>query len=505
MDNTLLPFELQFHKKQIFLDDYQGKHELSPNKSLSALITPHAALRYCGNLLDNSYSQIDWKKYEKIIMLSTHHQKGNFIPQSKIFKLPNKSFSILDLNINDIVEQSDEMFLNEHSWLVQMPFLRFFNIPICIILISDFDQRIVDRLSEVIDYQTLLLANTDLLHCGKRFNVNCPQNYDEFNKETIKKIKNLEIEGYKNHSMCGFNCIKTFLKILKKKYKIEYAKDLYYSSSDVDKKLDTSVGYASISFFDSNVLRKEEISILKIPREIIEFYFLEKEYNLKISNQNDIHEVISKFKLEHRWNFINKKYGIFVTINDQNDKLRGCIGTFKPSEVNYSIAKQTLLSAFFDDRFDPVTNKEFQNLKYKINFLGTPFIVYKYEEYTSSPLNTLLTLKPSMKFGEYIGHGITIKFKNNTRSTYLSSVLKNFEITDYESLKNKWDYLISTMYLKAGNELPNMMNKLINKNVDFDINDNIDQISLYLCREFNEDDEFNLSDDSYIYKVNYSD
>ena len=65
MDNTLLPFELQFHKKQIFLDDYQGKHELKPNKSLSALITPHAALKYCGNLLDNPTHKLIGKNMKK--------------------------------------------------------------------------------------------------------------------------------------------------------------------------------------------------------------------------------------------------------------------------------------------------------------------------------------------------------------------------------------------------------------------------------------------------------
>lgn len=504
MDNTLLPFELQFHKKQIFLDDYQGKHELKPNKSLSALITPHAALKYCGNLLDNSYSQIDWKKYEKIIMLSTHHKKGNFIPQSKKFFLPNKTFNILDLNIDDIVEKSDEMFLNEHSWLVQMPFIRFYNIPICIILIGDYDKNLVNRLSQIIDYQTLLLANTDLLHCGKRFNVNCPQNYDKFNMETIQKIKNLETEGYKNHSMCGYNCIRTFIEILRNNYKIEYVKDIYFSSSDIDKKLDTSVGYASLSFFDSNVLRKKEISILKIPSKIIDFYFSNKEYKLKIENQNDINDVIFKFNSEYRWNFINKEYGIFVTINDKNNKLRGCIGTFKPSEVGNSIAKQTLLSAFFDNRFSPVTKLEFPNLKYKINFLGTPFIVYKFKEYTSSPLNTLLVLNPPMKFGESIGHGITVKFNNGTKSTYLSSVLKNFEVNDLDSLEDRWEYLISSMYIKAGNKITGSMNKLIDKGDNFEATEEIQQISLFLCKEFNESEELNLLGGSYLYKVNYS-
>jgi AMME syndrome candidate gene 1 protein len=51
------------------------------------------------------------------------------------------------------------------------------------------------------------------------------------------------------------------------------------------------------------------------------------------------------------------KTPIFVTWKIKND-LRGCIGTFSPAQLSTILGKYALISAFEDDRFDPISLKE---------------------------------------------------------------------------------------------------------------------------------------------------
>lgn len=211
--------KLANHKRKFFVDNFNDyiNFDKNLNNNLVALITPHAGLSYCGELLQYAYSQINWDMYDKIILLSTHHKNINCIPESNSFLLSNNiKFNINDfIKLNDYVIKSDHYCLNEHSWLVQMPFLNN-NLEICIILVGKYDENLVNKIYEKLDKRTLLLANTDLLHCGPRFKIKCPDDIDKYNNDTIEKIKSMEMKSDLN-SMCGYSAIKTFLEIMKKK------------------------------------------------------------------------------------------------------------------------------------------------------------------------------------------------------------------------------------------------------------------------------------------------
>ena len=208
------------HKSKFFINDYEEYIYLKKNinNNLFGLITPHAGLSYCGELLQYAYSEVNWDKFNKVILLSTHHKYWNSIPESKVFSLSDN----LELNIDDFVgldryvKRSDDDCLNEHSWLVQMPFLLNKNLKICIILLGKYDKDIVNKIYENLDKETLLLANTDLLHCGPDYKIKCPDDIDKYNNNTIERIKSMEIKN-DEISMCGYSAIKTFLEVLKKK------------------------------------------------------------------------------------------------------------------------------------------------------------------------------------------------------------------------------------------------------------------------------------------------
>lgn len=481
---------LEDHNKKFFIKNFDKyiSYKKNVNKNLSALITPHAGLSYCGELLKYAYSQINWDIYDKIILLSTHHTNINCIPESNSFFLSNN----IKFKFNDFigldVAKSDKYFLNEHSWLVQMPFLNN-NLEICIILVGKYNENIVNKIYKTLneDERILLLANTDLLHCGPKFKIKCPDDIDKYNNDTIKKIKSMKMKNDLN-SMCGYSAIKTFLEIMKKKNNIEKINHKYFTSRKIDAESKDSVGYASILFYKKNTTKysinynsglfKTKINILNIPRKTIKLMF--EIYDNGISRdgneENKINNCYNEFIKKYTWDELENKYGIFVTINDAKDRLRGCIGNFKLKEAGRSIVKQTLKSAVIDSRFNPINNEEYQSLKYKINFLEKPFTIYN----NNSKTNPLKSLK-DMKFGMSKGHGITITFYNGKRSTYLSSVLpEHFGINNYNDLNDNWNKLVSSMYTKA--------NGYYNK---YNLKE-ISKIELYYCEEFDENEELTL-------------
>ena len=71
--------------------------------------------------------------------------------------------------------------------------------------------------------------------------------------------------------------------------------------------------------------------------------------------------------------FLASKAGVFVTIT-KNKKLRGCVGTFLPTQEN--IAKEVIHSAIAaateDYRFEPINRDELPQLNYEVSILSEP-------------------------------------------------------------------------------------------------------------------------------------
>ena len=88
-----------------------------------------------------------------------------------------------------------------------------------------------------------------------------------------------------------------------------------------------------------------------------------------------------------------KKAGVFVSLK-KDKKLRGCIGTFVPTQENLAleIIQNAISAATKDLRFHPVTKKEFKDLSYSIDVLSKP-----------EPVNDIKQLNPK-KYGIIIAN-----------------------------------------------------------------------------------------------------
>jgi uncharacterized protein (TIGR00296 family) len=337
---------------------------------------------------------------------------------------------IQKIKLNQIrgIPTSPTFFKREHSYLSILPYLEKIGYPCSIIAVGEFSPEL-SRIIEAEMDRALLIVNTDLLHCGPNYGVECPANPKKTNLDVIRKI----ISGKKifPREMCGFPAVRLFLEIIQRKnYKyIEYI----YTSSDIQSNNRTnSVGYAGI-LFDKNEPNLEYYKQFQsLPKMTLESF---------LRRNGDVPS--SKLSV-----FIRDVEGIFTTIY-KDGKLRGCIGTFNLlGDLNETISNRTITSALQDVRFTPIKKLELPQLTYKINFLKKP---------VASSIN-------KMKVGK---HGITIHFKDGRSATYLASVLpESFGINSKKKLMNQFNTIRDSLQEKSGAST---------KNIDF--------IEIYECVE----------------------
>jgi AmmeMemoRadiSam system protein A len=71
---------------------------------------------------------------------------------------------------------------------------------------------------------------------------------------------------------------------------------------------------------------------------------------------------------------LSRRAGVFVSLHHKNGSLRGCIGTYLPTQKNLAeeIIKNALSAAFRDPRFPPVTLEEIPSLVFSVDILSKP-------------------------------------------------------------------------------------------------------------------------------------
>ena len=444
---------LRSNKMSFLQGDYNFKSQTVMNE-IKGLIVPHAGLFYSGEIANQGYGKLNWDQYDRILILSTHHRSGTFLPESDSFQLEGNTYYFNHQGLEDSIEKSDKMFENEHSWLVQLPFLgKRFNITI--ILVNEYTDKMMNAILNIVKEDTLVVANTDLLHCGPNYNNSCPSSIERKNKSTIQKI--IKGKPLQNESLCGKRVIELFMKIANDKKWIE--NETYYTSSDIIEPSENSVGYTTIVF------KSLFHELLPIPRKVMESSIL-KPYLGKQMNTGQLQDLSRQLERQlstkKRYRF---SFGIFVTI-EKNGILRGCIGDFQTRDtLSHSIILLTLKSAFFDNRFPVVEKDELNELSYKINFIKKPFTIYQERGNTIKEIYSIV--KNSLTIGI---HGIHIYYDEDKSATYLANVLiESFGIRNFTP-KN-WMKLEQSLRSKSGS-LEN--SKII-------------RIDLYECEEYGED------------------
>jgi uncharacterized protein (TIGR00296 family)/AmmeMemoRadiSam system protein B len=410
------------HNKPYFLNSTFPPTFQTGSKNVSALLVPHAGSAFVKEILDFAFDKIDISPFNKVILLTTNHStRDNFQMDNPIQKIK--------LNKINGIRVDSSFFRYEHSYLSILPYLEKIGYPCSIIAVGEFSPELV-RLIEADMDGALLIVNTDLLHCGPNYGIECPANPKKTNLTVIRKI----ISGKKifPKEMCGFPAVRLFLEIIRR-LNYQYTEYIYTSSDIQSNNRTNSVGYAGI-LFDKNEPNLEYYKQFQsLPKMTLESFL----------RRNGATEPSHKLSV-----FIRDVEGIFTTIY-KDGKLRGCIGTFNLlGDLNETISNRTITSASKDGRFAPIKKSELPRLTYKINFLKMPVV---------SGIN-------KMNVGK---HGITIHFRDGQSATYLASVLpESFGIDSKKKLMDRFNNIRDSLQEKSGAST---------RNIDF--------IEIYECVE----------------------
>ena len=153
--------------------------------------------------------------------------------------------------------------------------------------------------------------------------------------------------------------------------------------------------------------------------------------------------------------FKGKAFPLFVAWTTGKEKeLRGCVGTFSKDLLEKNLMRYTLISAFKDSRFPPISKYEIPNLNCEVSLLvqfekaknpvdwvvGTHGIDIDFEDKNGN--NYSATFLPEVAEEEKWDQETTLKYlirKAGYRGS-LESIFNNIKVTRYQSIKKTISY-----------------------------------------------------------------
>lgn len=366
------------------IDEYLEKADPPETEGeILALILPHAGYQFSGKVAAFGFKKLVGENIDTVILIGNSHYyqfDGISIFPEGFWETPLGKVKV-DFDLaQEIKKESEKIFFDqnyhqkEHSLEVQIPFLQkvLKDFKILPILLGNKNPKDYQILAEAIsknikEKNVLLIASSDLSHYP---------NYEDakfVDQKVIDAILNGDVENFEKEILslqkmkienaltfaCGQDSIKTVMLVAKKLGAKEIKLLKYANSGEVSGDLSKVVGYSAIGFFGerrgSLLNKKEKKVLLEIARKSLETFILEGK--------------IPEFKVESP--YLNQKLGAFVTIK-KHGKLRGCIGTFSPTEIPlYQVVSQMAIAAGTEDlRFYPVQKEELKELEYEISVLS---------------------------------------------------------------------------------------------------------------------------------------
>ncbi|MBR9676168.1 AmmeMemoRadiSam system protein B [Candidatus Woesearchaeota archaeon] len=243
------------------------------NKSLRAVVVPHAGYAYSGACAAWAYKKIGESKFsDTYIIIGPNHRDTGSAISIEDWKTP---LGIVrnDKDLTRIISEKtkisidDSKHASEHSIEVQLPFLQFVSkdrltdlriVPITLshdIKISEFANNLREAIDES-KKEVMIILSTDFTHYGRNygyipFELDAQQKIKELDTKTISFIKENDVKGLINHleetqsTVCGQIPVIVLMQTLKE-YKTNL--EMYYTSYEVSGDKKNSVSYASITF-----------------------------------------------------------------------------------------------------------------------------------------------------------------------------------------------------------------------------------------------------------------
>lgn len=364
-----------------------------------AIIVPHAGYIFSGQIAADGFNQAKDGGYDLIVVLGTNHTTAGFdgvaVYDRGAFDTPIGPVAVDDSASGELIDVYPDAKVNlpvhenEHSIEVQMPFIRYLfpRAKILPVIVSETKYEKCEKFGRALarvvkERRALIVASSDLSHYPSPDDA---ENIDRSSLDAIAELnagridsefrKNIEA-GYSNLSTCA--CGEAPIKAA-----IAAARELgaargtiiSYSNSGLNPagNPDHVVGYGAVAIgagearveTDGNTYTRADsfkldsrakAELLKYARSTLERIFLTETVPLPRN--------LGASTIARR--------GAFVTLR-KHGELRGCIGNMSDNRpLATVVGAMALQAAFNDPRFQPVDEKELEQLEIEISVL-TPF------------------------------------------------------------------------------------------------------------------------------------
>jgi MEMO1 family protein len=401
---------------QTFLQRAQselGAAEADSDRSVLAIISPHAGYMFSGGTAAFSYESARQAAPKRIILMGPSHHialHGVALPQAVSFETPLGDLqvdtqTIEDLKTYPLFGVHPEVHRVEHSLELQLPYIRkaFGDVKIIPLVIGQLrDEAEVRLIAEVlkgyVGKDDLIVVSSDFTHYGPRydyqpFKSDVRENIEKLDKEAFQYLSRADVPGWlefeeRTHdTICGFYPCAVLCAMLPPDTGARLLK--YSTSQDIVRDdQNNSVSYLAVEFNGSGW---PEDPRTKVTAEAIEFTEAERETIVEIARRSLELYVREKkiFNAEKAGlpltPALKRCFGAFVTLyrkarpNTPSDairggkELRGCIGSIWPIRPLWqTLTENAVSSASKDYRFEPVTPRELGGLQIEISVLTPP-------------------------------------------------------------------------------------------------------------------------------------
>jgi AmmeMemoRadiSam system protein B/AmmeMemoRadiSam system protein A len=362
-----------------------------------ALILPHAGYQYSGQTAAMAVNVIN-REYKRVIIIGPSH----YVPMEEVLSVPRATHyqtplglvptdvefinKLLQHPIFQNVQRANEY---EHSVQMEIPLLQyklksFKIVPIVAGSCSlETINKAADILKNLVDSDTLVVISSDFVHYGPNFDYvpfkeNVPGQIKKLDADAYKLISALDYKGFLEYrrktgaTICGYVPIAILLAMLPSSAQTTLVNRT--TSGELMGDYTNSVSYLSIAFSgkwpssgqiqqttsSGQLTPEDKKQLLSLARKSINSYLR----NQRILQESDLDGKISVAVKEPR--------AAFVTLTE-NSQLRGCIGDIFPQQPLYkSVITNAINAATRDWRFNPVSQREFNDIKIEISALTAP-------------------------------------------------------------------------------------------------------------------------------------
>lgn len=409
-----------------------------------AMMSPHAGYPFSGPVAGYAYRQLRGLHYDTVIVVGFNHavrdegiatyNKGGFRTPLGVIPMDTEMADAL-IKSNSLIKHNPAAFAGEHSLDAQLPFLQralddFKLVPV---LLTAQTPENIDALAEALSKvakgkNVLLVASSDMSHFWPHTEAK------KLDDETLEAILKMDADGVgkilkddsSGRRLCGRGGVQAVMRAAKalgadSAHLLRYADSK--DTSGYDDPQHGVVGYGAVAFTDDNA--EPARAAEKKSQYPGELDAQDRKQLLGIA-RHALEQSVSSGKMpkfENDLPRLENKRGVFVTLN-KDGELRGCMGHFEADTPLYEIvARQTVMSAFQDPRFPPVSEDEIAHITIEISVLSEPEPVDSYEDIVVGK------------------HGVILK-KSGRGATFLPQVAPD----------QGWDRdtMLSQLSLKAG-------------------------------------------------------